>query len=176
MRSLLPLVALTAVCTAAMAAPLAPGASLPPLRGELLTGRSAELPALTLGKVALIVFGFSRASSDEVEAWAARFKSAHAADTTHTWLEVPLIGSSMGRMMKPVIQGAMRGGTPEADRVHVMTVFGGTREWKDRLAFQDSRSAYVVLLDREGRVRWRGAGPPGEARWQAMTAAADSIR
>jgi hypothetical protein len=160
----------------AAAAPLAPGAVLPLLRGELLTGRDAELPTLTHGRIALIAFGFTRASSTEVEAWAGRFKAAHGADTLFTWIEVPLINSGMARLMKPLIQGGMRGGTPEADRKHVMTVWGAPREWKDWLEFDAPKAAYVVLLDREGRVRWRGAGPPDDARWLALAAVADSLR
>jgi hypothetical protein len=161
---------------AASAAPLAPGTMLPSVRGELLTGRDAELPALTRGRVALVAFGFTRGSSTDVEAWTARFKAAHGADTTFTWLEVPLIGGSMARLMKPVIQGGMRGGTPEPDRVHVMTVWGPTRAWKEWLAFGAPNSAYLVLLDREGRVRWRGAGPLDDARWRALASVADSLR
>lgn len=176
MRALLALLAPLVLASAASAAPLPPGAMLPPVRGELLTGRDAVLPELTRGRVALVAFGFTRASSTDVEAWAGRFKAAYGGDTTFTWLEVPLIGSGMARMMKPLIQGGMRGGTPEPDRAHVMTVWGGTREWKDRLAFDAPQSAYVVLLDREGRVRWRGAGPLDDPRWRALAAVADSIR
>lgn len=162
--------------TAATAAPLTPGAMLPPLRGELLTGRDAELPALTRGRVALVAFGFTRASSTDVESWAGRFKAAYGADTTFTWLEVPLINRGMARMMKPLIQGGMRSGTPEPDRIHVMTVWGAPREWKDWLEFDAPKSAYVVLLDREGHVRWRGMGPLDDGRWRALAAVADSLR
>jgi hypothetical protein len=164
------------LASAAAAMPLAPGAALPALRGELLTGRAAELPSLTHGKVALVAFGFTRGSSRDVESWAARFKAAYGADTSYTWLEVPLIGGGMARMMKPLIQGGMRGGTPEADRVHVMTVWGVAHEWKSWLAYDAPNSGYIVLLDREGRVRWRGAGPLDDARWRELAAASDALR
>ena len=172
MRTLLrSLLLLFPLVGAAPAAPLAPGAALPALRGELLSGQHAELPAFTHGRVALVAFGFTRGSSKDVEAWAARFKAQHGADTTYTWLEVPLIGGGMARLMKPVIQGGMRGGTPEPDRVHVLTVWGVPHEWKDWLQYEAPNSAYVVLLDRDGVVRWRGAGPLDDARWQSLAAA-----
>jgi hypothetical protein len=173
---------LTAVLTAlllaapALAAPLAPGAPLPALHGELLTGRDADLPALTHGKLALVAFGFSRGSSKAVEAWGVRFKTAYASDTSLTWLEVPMINGGMARMMKPLIQGGMRGGTPEADRPHVMTVWGAPKEWKDWLAVEEPNAAYVVLLDREGRVRWRDSAPLDDVRWKSFTAALDAAR
>ena len=176
MRSPLSLLAPLLLASAASAMPLAPGAAFPPLRGELLTGRAAELPSLTHGKVALVAFGFTRGSSKDVESWAARFKSAYGADTSYTWLEVPLINGGMARMMKPLIQGGMRGGTPEPDRVHVMTVWGVPREWKDRLGYDSPNSGYIVLLDREGRVSWRGTGPLDDARWRSLAAASDALR
>jgi hypothetical protein len=163
-RTVLLLTAAFALSCAASSAPLAPGAMLPPLRGELLTGRTVELPALTRGKVALVAFGFSRGSSKDVEAWASRFKSVYGADSSFT------------RLMKPLIQGGMRGGTSEPDRVHVMTVWGVPREWKDWLDYGAPDSGYIVLLDRQGRVRWRGAGPLDDSRWRQLAAAGDALR
>jgi hypothetical protein len=164
------------LASAVGAEPLAPGSALPPLRGELLTGRDAELRALAHGRTTLVAFGFTRRSSKDVEAWVGRFRKAYGADTTTSWFEVPLMGSGVARMMKPVIQGGMRNGTPEPDRAHVMTVWNGAREWKDLLAFREPNTAYLVLLDRAGHVRWRGTGPFEEARWKTLAAVADSIR
>ena len=176
LQPLLLLLATLVLAGTATAAPLAPGAALPPLRGELLTGRDAELPALTHGKVALVAFGFTRNSSKDVEAWVGRFKSAYGSDTSFTWIEVPLINSGMAKLMKPLIQGGMRGGTPEPDRAHVMTVWGAPHAWKDWLEFGEPASAYLVLLDREGRVRWRGAGPLDDSRWRELAAAGNTLR
>ena len=176
MRTLLALLLSFALAGTATAAPLAPGAALPALHGELLTGREAALPGLTHGKIALVAFGFTRGSSKDVEGWAGRFKSAYGADTSFTWIEVPLINNGMARLMKPLIQAGMRGGTPEADRVHVLTVWGAPPEWKDWLDFDAANSAYVGLLDREGRVRWRGVGPLDDSRWRELTVASNALR
>ncbi len=164
------------LASAATAAPLAPGAALPPLRGELLTGRDARLPDLTRGRIALVAFGFTRGSSRDVEAWVRRFKSAHGADTSFTWIEVPLISSAVAGLMKPLIQGGMRRGTPETDRAHVMTVWGAPREWKNWLEYGAPDSGYIVLLDRDGYVRWRGVGPLDDSRWRSLAATSDALR
>jgi len=48
----------------------------------------------------------------------------------------------------------MRKGTPRGDYEHVITVYGGTDSWKQRLGFQSPNAAYLVLLDQRGTVRW----------------------
>jgi len=155
--------------------PLTTGAPLPALRGELLTGRDVELPGEVRGRVTLLAFGFSRGASEDVDAWAKRFRGAFGADTATTWLEVPVMGGT-ARLMRGLITGAMRGGTPEADRSHLMTVWGVADEWKHRLGFDRPKPAYVVLLDREGRVRWRGTGPLDEAKWKQLSEAVEAAR
>jgi hypothetical protein len=157
------------------AGPLSPGSVMPPLRGELLTGAEAELPAAIAGKVALLAFGFTRGSSEDVKAWGARFKASYGSDTMLTWVEVPVMGG-IARMMRGVITGAMRKETPEPDRTHLMTVWSDADAWKRRLAVSAGKPAYLLLLDREGIVRWKGSGPLNEETWRTLAAVTDSLR
>ncbi|MEO7649107.1 MAG: hypothetical protein ABIZ80_01445, partial [Bryobacteraceae bacterium] len=48
----------------------------------------------------------------------------------------------------------MRRGTPEKDYEHVVTVYGGTNSWKQRVRFVDPDAAYLILLERTGKVAW----------------------
>jgi len=74
-----------------------------------------------------------------------------------TFYEVPMIGG-LARMGKWFIDSGMRRGTPKPDREHVITVYGGTDAWKQRVGFRDPKAAYSILLDSNGRVAWRYAG------------------
>jgi len=60
----------------------------------------------------------------------------------------------------------MRNGTPPALHERVITVYGGTDDWKQRLAFSPDHAddAYLVVLDREGVVRWIHHGAFEQAR------------
>src|SRR5512140_3316495 len=102
MRFLLALLLPAVLATADAPVPLAVGGLFPPLRGELLTGREAELPAAVHGRVSMLALGFTRGSSDDVKAWGERFKAAYGADTTLTWIEVPVMGG-VARMMRGMI-------------------------------------------------------------------------
>ena len=146
------------LAAAASPRPLVPGDLMPPLRGEFLSGRKAVLPDAAHGRVALVALGFSYDSRFAVEAWTARFRRDFDADRAATFFEVPVIGG-MARVARPFIDGGMRRGTPPQLREHVITVYGGSAGWKSRLGFRGPDDAYIVLLDRAGRVAWRHAGP-----------------
>jgi hypothetical protein len=153
---------------AASAAILSVGDPFPTLRGEFLTGRSVVLPQAGAGRVALLLLGFSYDSRFAVEAWARKFREQFHADPRVTFYEVPMIGG-LARMGKWFIDSGMRRGTPKPDREHVITVYGGTDAWKQRVGFRDPKAAYSILLDSNGRVAWRYAGGLDEEAYKALS-------
>lgn len=86
-----------------------------------------------------------------------------------TFYEIPMIGG-MARLGKWFIDGGMRRGTPKADHENVITVYGGAGAWKQRVGFHDPDSAYLILIDRDGRVERQCAGAFGEEPYQALSA------
>jgi hypothetical protein len=140
------------------------GDPLPPLKGEFLTGRDAVLPEAAKGKVTLLLVGFTYGSRESVEPWGEWFRSAVVTSSDRTFFEIPMIGG-MGRLAKWFINSGMRKGTPKDLHENVITVYGGTGDWKARLGYADSASddAYLVLLDRQGIVRWLHHGPFDQA-------------
>jgi hypothetical protein len=51
----------------------------------------------------------------------------------------------------------------------VITVYGGTDAWKQRVGFRDSRAAYLILIDQNGNVVWLHAGDPDESPYRALS-------
>ena len=155
--------------TAAMhGAELAAGDSLPPLRGEFLTGRAAALPEAAAGRVALILLGFTHDSQTAVEAWAKKFRGDFGSQPGVTFFEVPMIGG-MGVMAKWFIDGGMRRGTPKADQENVITVYGSTDEWKRRVGYTEPKAAYLILIDGSGRIVWRNQGNFNEEHYRELS-------
>jgi hypothetical protein len=64
----------------------------------------------------------------------------------------------LARMVKWFVDGGMRRGTPKTDYGNVITVYGGTDAWKQRVGFKDPNAAYLILVDPSGKVAWRHAG------------------
>jgi len=157
--------------TAAAAAPVAELAvddRLPPLRGEFLSGRRAVLPQAASERVALLMLGFTYDSRFAAEAWVKRFRQDFGTQPKMTFFEMPMIGG-MARMAKWFIDSGMRRATPKADRENVITVYGGTDQWKQRVGFGDTRAAYLILLGPHSKVVWRYAGSLDEEPYMALS-------
>ena len=62
----------------------------------------------------------------------------------------------LGTLGRWFIDRGMRKGTPVELHDHVITVYGGTGDWKQRLSYSPAYEddAYLVVLDSEGVVRW----------------------
>lgn len=142
--------------------PLEIGVPLPALRGERLDGRPSVLPDSSLGTAFVLLLGFSYESRHDVEAWAARYRADFGPRPAIACFEVPVIGGA-ARLARPFIDRGMRRGTPRELHDRVITVYRDAGEWKRRLRFTAPDVAYVLLIDRAGRVAWRTQGPLGDA-------------
>jgi hypothetical protein len=140
------------------------GDPLPQLSGRTLTGRTAVLPQ-SPGKVTLVAVGFTYKSRFPVEAWAEWYRATIASRTDITLFEVPMIGgaATLGRWF---IERGMRNGTPKELHDQVITVYGGTGDWKRRLSYSSEHKddAYLIVIDQEGVVRWLYHGAFDEPR------------
>lgn len=148
---------------------LSPGQPMPALKGEFLTGRQAVLPDAASGRVALLALGFTYNSRFAVEAWVGRFRADFGTKSQVTFFEIPMIGG-MARLGKWFINSGMRKGTPTKDHENVITVYGGTEPWKQRLGFRSPDVAHLILLDQRGIVHWRHNGAFDEDAYQALAA------
>ena len=114
------------------------------------------------------MLGFTYDSRFQVEAWAKRFRQDFGAEPRVTFFEIPMIGG-LARMGKWFIDSGMRRGTPKADHENVITVYGGTDQWKQRVGFRDPQAAYLILIGPSGQVVWRYAGSLDEEPYQALS-------
>jgi hypothetical protein len=158
----------------ALISALQPGESLPPLKGEFLTGREAQLPDAASGRVALLALGFTYNSRFPVEAWVGRFRKDFGSNPRVTFYEIPMIGG-MARLGKWFIDSGMRKGTPRSDQDNVITVYGGTDAWKQRVGYASPDAAYLVLLDKYGAVRWRHSGTFNEEAYKELSVLVDTL-
>ena len=140
---------------AAVQEPLRVGDPFPVLEGRYLTGRDAVLPQAASGKVALVAMGFTYQSRFPVEAWADWYRKTIGSREDVTLFEVPMIGGA-ARLGRWFIDRGMRNATPVELHERVITVYGGTGDWKRRLSYapEHEDDAYLVVLDKAGVVRW----------------------
>ncbi len=154
--------------------PLQRGMRLPTLTGDYLTGRKASLPGEASGKVTLLALGFTYDSRFAVEEWMKHFRAKYGKNAAVTFYEVPMIGG-MARLGSWFINRGMRKGTPKDLHENVITVYGGTGQWKSRLRYEEEDAAYLILLDTHGVIRWLHAGPYDESRFNEMAAEVSAL-
>lgn len=162
--SILPMILLATTLIPA----IQPGETLPPLRGEFLTGRQAQLPEAASGRIALLALGFTYNSRFPVDDWVGRFRKDFGGNPQVTFYEIPMIGG-INRLGKWFIDSGMRRGTPAKDQENVITVYGGVDPWKQRMKYQSPDAAYLLLLDKRGAVRWRHSGAFDEAAYKDLS-------
>lgn len=131
------------------------GQRMPELKGQTLTGRTAVLPQASAGNVTLVAMGFTYKSRFPVEAWADWYRTTIDPTTAVTFFEVPMIGG-MATLGRWFINRGMRSGTPVELHDQVITVYGGTGDWKQRVSYSTRHEddAYLIVLDTQGVVRW----------------------
>lgn len=144
------------------------GKALPPLKGEYLSGRKANLPADAKGRIALLLFGFSYPSRLQVDEWAAHWEKEYSSDASLAVYEIPMIGG-IERLGRFFINRGMRHGTPHEKHENVITVYGGTGPWKKLLQVTDTKLAYAILVDQQGVVRWSHRGLYSEAAFNQLS-------
>jgi predicted transcriptional regulator len=75
----------------------------------------------------------------------------------------------MAKLGKWFIDSGMRRGTPEKDYERVITVYRDTNSWKQRVLYSEPDAAYLILLDRTGKVAWRYQGAFEQGTFQELT-------
>lgn len=135
----------------------------PVVAGENLEGRAYRIPDELPGSVRLILLAFEQRQQRDVETWfptAARL--AEAWDDL-TWWEFPTLQTPW-RLMRWFIDGGMRSGIPDLSaRERTITLYLDRAAFLRSLEIPGPERIAVLLLDGEGRVRWRAYGRASEA-------------
>ena len=158
-RFFLPGVVILALAAGVHAAPptqpLRAGDLLPSMRGSFLTGKDVTLPAVSSGKTAVLILGFTYGSRKSVEPWGDWCKKVMAGRPDLTFFEMPMIGG-MGKLGRWFIDRGMRKSTPAELHEHVITVYSDVGDWKRRLGVSGANEddAFLVVVDGKGIVQW----------------------
>ena len=128
---------------------------LPALKGQLLTGRTAVLPRASSGKVTLVAMGFTYKSRVPVEAWADWYRTTIGSRTDVTFFEVPMIGGlatlAGGSSTEACAAARPQSSTITSSRSMEARATGSSGSPIPRSHEDD---AYLIVLDRQGVVRW----------------------
>lgn len=145
--------------------------TLPRLKGETLADKPIVLPDDAHGKIALLVIGFTRKSSQATRAWGQRFNMDFGSDQRYVRYQVAVL-EEVPRLIRGMVTSGIRREIAAGEQEHFVTLFNTEADLKRFVAYSAPDEAYLLLLDVKGEVRWRGHGLFREQDYAALQHAA----
>jgi hypothetical protein len=151
------------VCAVFLASSLAQSApQMPKTEGESLAGRKVVLPDAASGKIAVLVFGFTKASKAQTSAWASKLQADFGTRAGFELYQLPVL-EDVPRMVRGMVISGMKKGVADDKRDHFVPVLQGEAELKKLVGYKEADDAYLVVLGRAGNILEQSHGAPDDA-------------
>ena len=138
--------------------PTPAGTVFPAVHASNLNGRAVDLPGDFAGERNLVVLAFQREHQALVDSWSPAIANLLARYADLRFYELPTI-SRGNPLFRAWLDGAMRGGIPDRQaREHTITLYLDKAAFRQALDLPHEETIYILVLDRGGRVLWRGQG------------------
>ena len=134
------------------------GQVFPEIVGKALTGDEFHAPADLSGDYNLVLVAFLREQQQDVDTWVPLAESVADSDSTFAYSEFPIL-PEMNRVARWFIYSGMRSGiASEEARARTVTFHLDKQAFRSRLGIESEEYISAFLVDREGRLLWRGRG------------------
>lgn len=145
--------------------------SFPWLGARDLNGHEVTLPTGLPGEWNVVIIAFQRQQQELVDSWVPWLEERAAATPWLRFAELPAIGLQW-QPARPAIDGGMAAAIRDPQtRRRTLTVYTDLRRVTAPLDIRDRNTIWLFLVDRTGRVRWRGSGGWDPATADGLTAA-----
>ena len=135
-----------------------PAGVRPRIVARNLEGERVVIPDDLPAALNLLVFAFRRRQQALVDSWLATLERLAAAHAHLRYYEVPTIARRW-RPARRVIDGGMAAAIADAGaRRRTLTVYADVARTAAAFGIRRTDTVTLVLLDRDGQVRWRGEG------------------
>jgi hypothetical protein len=142
------------------------GQTLPRIEGTTLNHQKMVLPDASRHALVL-VFGFSRKSADQTEAWEKRISKDYSTQTAVGYFEIPEL-QGVPEFVKSTILHGMRKEVPASEHSHFAPIYEHEQELKKLVGFSKDEDAYVVLANSTGQIVWQTHGAVTDANYAEL--------
>src|SRR5579864_6407468 len=119
---------------------------MPRIEGESFAGQKIVLPDATHSKVAVLVFGFTKASKVPTSVWAQKVNADFGAHNGFELYELPVL-EDVPRLIRGMVISSIKKGVPENRRAHFVPIVQDEAELKKLVNYKEPDDAYLVTLD-----------------------------
>jgi len=134
------------------------GQLMPRIEGESFAGQKIVLPDAARGKVAVLVFGFTKASKIPTSVWAQKVNAEFGTHNGFELYELPVL-EDVPRFVRGMVISSIKKGVPENRRTHFVPIVQNEFELKKLVHYKEPDDAYLVTLDASGQVMSQTHGP-----------------
>lgn len=129
------------------------GEVFPSVQGESLKGKDVKLPQAVEGAPSILMVGYVQDTQFDLDRWTLGLVQAGAKVKI---LEVPAIPAGFpSTFLRSTIDNGMRAGIPKEDWGGVITLYGSDAAKVAKFTgTQNPRNGRMLLLDKDGVVRW----------------------
>lgn len=140
---------------------------MPRIEGDSLAGHKVVLPDAVSGKVAVLVFGFTKASKGPTAEWADKILSEFGSRPGFELYQLPVL-EDVPRLIRGMVISGIKKGVKENLRDHFVPVLQGEAELKKLVGYKEPDDAYLVIVDRSGQIVRQMHGAYSEARYKQV--------
>jgi hypothetical protein len=123
---------------------------MPKTQGESLAGHTVVLPDAAAGKVAVLVFGFTKASKIPTSAWAEKLQAVGTRPDFELY-QLPVL-EDVPRLIRGMVISGIKKGVAENKRDHFVPILHGEAELKKLVGYKEPDDAYLIILGRTGNI------------------------
>ena len=141
--------------------------AMPRVEGESFAGHHVALPDAAKGHVAVLVFGFTKASKGPTSAWAAKTLAEFGSQAGFELYQLPVL-EGVPRLIRGMVISGIKKGVPENVRDHFVPVLQGESELKKLVSYKEPDDAYLVILNPAGQIAQQTHGPVSDTAYQQL--------
>src|SRR5579863_3214706 len=134
---------------------------MPHIEGESFASQKVVLPDAARGKVAVLIFGFTKASKEPTSAWARKIHSEFGTRNGFELYQLPVL-DSVPRLFRGMVISSIKKGVSEDMRAHFVPILQNEADLKKLVNYEETDDAYLVVLRPDGQVALQRHGPFSE--------------
>ena len=140
---------------------------MPRVEGESFAERKVVLPDDAKGKVAVLVFGFTKASKGPTSTWGEKVFSEFGKQAGFDLYQLPVL-EDVPRFVRGMVISGMKKGVKDNVRDHFVPILQGESELKKLVSYREPDDAYLVVLDPSGKIVQQIHGKFGDAAYERL--------
>ena len=146
-------------------------ARFPTVSGSNLQRTKLTLPHDFQGERNLVLIAFQQWQQTQVDSWIPFAGQLEETYRAVRYYELPTI-QRLNTLARAFINEGMRAGIPDlVARERTITLYVDKKAFREALQLPSEEDIYVLLLDRQGWVLWRGEGTFTPEKGESLTAA-----